>query len=160
MNGKVFKCDRNLTAKLTLHLPRHTDKSMGKNSEQPASQPKFKSIIFLILLCQLVQYIFIHSKTENIHISSHISLKVKYIQEDSTAHTSYTFSSSVQYLIMATPCNTEVQNLQTVHINLISCPLSHHTTTLYPILLCYSTRLHISSELKNIFSVSKNLITI
>jgi len=51
MNGKVFKCDRNLTAKLTLHLPRQTDKSMKKNSEQPVSQSKFKSITFLILLC-------------------------------------------------------------------------------------------------------------
>jgi len=76
-----------------------------------------------------VQEIFIHSKTENIHNSSRISLKVMCIQEDSTAHTSYEFSSSVQYLIMAMPCKTEVQNLQRVYMKPISCQLSHHTTT-------------------------------
>lgn len=56
---------------------------------------------------------------------------------------------------MATPCKTEVQNLQTVYMKLISCQLSHYIIILYSILLCYSTRLHIYSEPKNIFSVSK-----
>ena len=56
---------------------------------------------------------------------------------------------------MDTPCKTKVQNLQTVYMKLTSCQLQHHTTTLYSILLCYSTKLHIYSEPKNIFSVSK-----
>jgi hypothetical protein len=37
-NGKVFICDRNLTVKLTLHLPRKTDEFMKKtqNSQYPS----------------------------------------------------------------------------------------------------------------------------